>query len=67
MALLAFGWQARKEALGDEPAPRRDRVDEADRARAETRSPAIDRVEEADRIAAAAAAAQTDRRADQPG
>jgi hypothetical protein len=30
MALLAFGWQARKEAQGDRPAPRRDRVDEAD-------------------------------------
>jgi hypothetical protein len=32
MALLAFGWQARKEARGDNPAPRRDRVEEADRA-----------------------------------
>jgi cytochrome oxidase assembly protein ShyY1 len=32
MALLAFGWQARREAHGDRPAPRRDRVDEADRA-----------------------------------
>ena len=33
MALLAFGWQARKEAHGERPAPR-DRVDEADRAAA---------------------------------
>jgi len=32
MALLAFGWQARKEARGDSPAERRDRVAEADRA-----------------------------------
>ena len=47
MALLAFGWQARKEARGDEPAPRRDRVDEADRAGAGARAPAVDRVEEA--------------------
>jgi cytochrome oxidase assembly protein ShyY1 len=52
MALIAFGWQARKEAHGDQPAPRRDRVDEADRARAAVRAPAIDRVEEADRLAA---------------
>ena len=43
MALFAFGWQARKEATGDAPAPRRDRVDEADRARAAVRTPAIDR------------------------
>jgi cytochrome oxidase assembly protein ShyY1 len=55
MALLAFGWQARKEANGDQPKPRRDRVDEADRARAAARLPAIDRVEEADRLAAAQA------------
>jgi cytochrome oxidase assembly protein ShyY1 len=33
MALLAFGWQARKEARGDDnPPPSRDRVAEADRA-----------------------------------
>ena len=31
MALLAYGWQARKEAHGDRPTPRRDRVAEADR------------------------------------
>lgn len=31
MALIAFGWQARKEARGDTPAPPRDRVAEADR------------------------------------
>ncbi len=68
MALFAFGWQARKEAHGDQPAPRRDRVDEADRARAGARAPAIDRVEEADRIAAARAA-ETGRvaRDDRPG
>ncbi len=33
MALLAFGWQARREAHGERPAPR-DRVEEADRAAA---------------------------------
>jgi cytochrome oxidase assembly protein ShyY1 len=32
MALLVFGWQARKEAHGDRPAPRRDRLDDTDRA-----------------------------------
>lgn len=32
MALLAFGWQARKEARGDSSAPSRDRVADADRA-----------------------------------
>ena len=32
MALLAFAWQARKEARGDAPATPRDRVAEADRA-----------------------------------
>lgn len=31
MALLAYGWQARKEARGDTPAKRIDRVEEADR------------------------------------
>jgi cytochrome oxidase assembly protein ShyY1 len=59
MALFAFGWQARKGARGDEPAPRRDRVDEADRARAG--APATDRVAEADRVAAAGRAARADR------
>jgi cytochrome oxidase assembly protein ShyY1 len=43
MALVTFVWQARKEAHGDnEDKPRRDRVDEADRA-AEARRPAADR------------------------
>jgi cytochrome oxidase assembly protein ShyY1 len=43
MALVTFGWQARKEARGDNAdKPRRDRVDEADRA-AEARRPAVDR------------------------
>jgi cytochrome oxidase assembly protein ShyY1 len=43
MALVTFGWQARKEARGDnEDKPRRDRVEEADRA-AEARRPAVDR------------------------
>lgn len=32
MALVAFGWQARKEAHGDSPRPSRDRVADADRA-----------------------------------
>ncbi|MEV6494900.1 SURF1 family protein, partial [Actinoplanes sp. NPDC051633] len=32
MALVAFGWQARKEARGDDHPERRDRVAEADRA-----------------------------------
>jgi hypothetical protein len=31
MALLAYGWQARKEAKGDAPQQRVDRVEAADR------------------------------------
>jgi cytochrome oxidase assembly protein ShyY1 len=40
MALVAFGWQARREAHGDGPRPAaRDRVEEADRAGARSRLP----------------------------
>jgi cytochrome oxidase assembly protein ShyY1 len=66
MALIAYGWQARKEAQGsDRPARAsakpslRDRVAEADRKREAARVAAlrepVDRVEEADRKAAEAA------------
>jgi cytochrome oxidase assembly protein ShyY1 len=74
MALVAFAWQARKEAHGDTSTPRRDRVAEADRraptdrvAEADRRSPAdratTDRVAEADRRSPADRAT-TDRIAD---
>ncbi|GAA2630764.1 SURF1 family cytochrome oxidase biogenesis protein [Paractinoplanes durhamensis] len=69
MALIAYGWQARKEAQGagsPEAAPAkpklRDRVAEADRKREAARAAAlrepVDRVEEADRKAAAEAEAR---------
>jgi len=58
MALIAFGWQARKEAHGDgpetRPTPRDDHRDRA--ARSTDRVAEFDRVAEADRRAAEARA-----------
>jgi cytochrome oxidase assembly protein ShyY1 len=67
MALLAYGWLARKEARDDDhPAPGRDRVAEADRAAGADRAAAADRAaggERADRAAAGDRVAEADRAA----